>query len=149
MRPTLLIVDDNEAILKLLTVVFERKYNVYTAADGVEAIAFLSEAIMPDLIISDLHMNNISGYELVRHLSTSNLYNKIPVVIISDATDPDLALLGAQSVVVAVLHKPFDPVALARIVEESIVKYPSGNNYLRVSAGYEFAQRYNQSFSKS
>lgn len=149
MRPTLLIVDDNEAILKLLTVVFERKYNVFTAADGVEAIAFLAESIMPDLIISDLHMNNISGYELVRHLSTSHIYNKIPVVIISDVGDPDLQLLGSQAVVVSVMHKPFDPVALSRVVEENIVKYPVSKNYVRVGARYEFGSQYNRAFSKS
>ncbi len=149
MRPTLLIVDDNVAILKLLTVVFERKYNVFTATDGVEALAFLEEAIMPDLIISDLHMNNITGYELVRHLSTSHIFNRIPVVIISDVGDPDLKLLGAQSVVVSVMHKPFDPVALSRIVEEAIVRYPSGSRYLRLGTDYETVETYNHSFSKS
>lgn len=149
MRPTLLIVDDNEAILKLLTVVFERKYNVFTAADGVEALAFLAEAIMPDLIISDLQMSNINGYELVRHLATSYVYNKIPVIAISEVGDPDLHLLSAYPAVVAVLHKPFDPVALSRMVEDAIVRYPSNSRHLRVDPRYEIAEPYNQIFSKS
>jgi two-component system chemotaxis response regulator CheY len=149
MKHVLLIVDDNEAILRLLTVVFDKKYTVFTASDGVEAISLLSEGIMPNLIISDLQMPNISGYELARHCSTSNIYNNIPIIILSDAPEAEQAADVMQlPVVTAMYRKPFDPVELLKAVEDIV-----GNHHLDSRMlGNRSAQllgRFHQTFSKS
>ena len=59
MKNTLLIVDDDEVMVLLLKKLFEKKYTVLTASYGVEAMCFLSQGLMPDLIISDILMENI------------------------------------------------------------------------------------------
>ncbi|MGI8952113.1 MAG: response regulator [Chitinophagaceae bacterium] len=128
MKHTLLIIDDNDAILQVLKKLFEKKYQVFTASDGVEAITILARGIMPHLIISDLNMHNINGYELIGHLSTSKMYNKIPVIILSGSYQLDPTFLKDQLVVAQVLNKPFDPILLLNIVEEIIFKneyYPN------------------------
>jgi CheY-like chemotaxis protein len=77
-KSTLLIVDDDEVMVLLLKKLFEKKYNVYTASDGVEAMHRLSQGIVPDLIICDILMENINGYEFIKHLMTSIIYKNIP-----------------------------------------------------------------------
>lgn len=149
MKHVLLIVDDNEAILRLLTVVFDKKYTVFTASDGVEAISLLSEGIMPNLIICDLQMQNINGYELARHCSTSNIYNKIPIIILSDTPEAEQAADVMQlPVVITLFRKPFDPVELLKTVEDIIGNHHLDSRMLG-NRSAQLLSRFNQTFSKS
>ncbi len=141
MKHTLLIVDDNDAILKVLRKLFEKKYLVYTAFDGVEAISFLSQGIMPDLIISDLNMRNINGYELVKHLATSVLYHEIPIIILSGYSEQDHERLQKQYDVVRIIKKPFDPMELLNFVEKILYESSYNNGY--GNTGYNILNRLN------
>ncbi len=125
MKHTLLIVDDNDILLKLLKRLFEKNYKVYTASDGVEAMSLLYQGLRPNLIISDLNMNNISGYDLIMHLSTSSIYNKIPVVVLT--ATPSAFDFKNRIVVAEVVSKPFDPLMLENIVKKAIDYYYNSN----------------------
>jgi len=116
MKPTILIVDDNEPLLRLLKAIFEKNFTVVTAEDGVDAIYLLSKGIRPRLVLCDLHMQNIDGYELVAHLATSRLYQDIPVILLSE-TDQDLERLTSANVA-RVIRKPFDPLFLEAAVHQ-------------------------------
>ena len=139
MKKTLLIVDDNDVILKLLKAYFERNYHVHIATDGVEAISLLFEGIMPDLIICDLNMDNINGYELVKHLSTSRLYKNIPVIILSGSPERDSKPLEEAFVIETIVNKPFDPMSLSNIVKETLLK----NDYRAINSKYPILRRLN------
>ncbi|MEP6466849.1 MAG: response regulator [Parafilimonas sp.] len=117
MKNTLLIVDDDEVMVLLLRKLFEKKYIVFTASDGVEAMCYLAQGIIPDLIISDLLMENITGYEFIKHLLTSTLYKTIPVIVVSSSPASELAEFPS----VVVIHKPFDPIVLKNLVDTAIV----------------------------
>jgi CheY-like chemotaxis protein len=119
-KPTLLLVDDNESLLRLLKSVFDKQYSVFTAGDGVEAIHLLSKGIRPKLILCDLEMQNIDGMELVSHLSTSRLYRDIPVILLTEARQVAEASLPGN--VARVVHKPFDPVNLLEIVNGAVAQ---------------------------
>lgn len=114
MKPTILIVDDNEPLLRLLKAIFEKNFTVVTADDGVDAIYLLSRGIRPKLVLCDLHMQNIDGYELVAHLATSSLYQDIPVILLTE-TDEQTGRL-AYANVARVVRKPFDPLSLEKEV---------------------------------
>jgi two-component system chemotaxis response regulator CheY len=117
MKNTLLIVDDDDVMVLLLKKLFEKKYVVFTATDGVEAMCYLSQGIMPDLIISDLMMENITGYEFVKHLLTSTIYKHIPVIVVSSIEAPEVA---KELPSIQIIHKPFDPVLLKNTVDITI-----------------------------
>jgi|GEM_PF-469120 two-component system chemotaxis response regulator CheY len=114
MKPSILIVDDNEPLLRLLKSIFDKRYTVFTASDGVEAIHLLTRGIRPRLILCDLQMQNIDGYELVSHLSTSRLYRDIPVILLTDVKR--ITEVPPTAAVVKIVHKPFDPVFLSDTV---------------------------------
>lgn len=78
----LLIVDDNEEIVNYLRQQLEREYNVHTASNGKEAIAFL-ETEMPDLIISDVMMPEMDGIGLCRILKNRPEWCHIPILLLT------------------------------------------------------------------
>jgi two-component system chemotaxis response regulator CheY len=122
MKPTLLLVDDNEPLLRLLKSIFDKQYTVFTASDGVEAIHILSRGIRPRLVLCDLHMQNIDGHELVAHLATSRLYRDIPVILLTDT--PSKADSKPTANVARILHKPFDPLHLLETVNGVLAQPP-------------------------
>lgn len=122
MKPTLLIVDDNEPLLRLLKSIFDKQYTVFTASDGVEAIHILSRGIRPRLVLCDLNMQNIDGHELVAHLATSRLYRDIPVILLTDSPSTDDARPSAN--VARILQKPFDPLHLLETANGVLAESP-------------------------
>ena len=119
-KSTLLVVDDDEVMVLLLKKLFEKKYTVYTASDGVEAMDYLSKGIAPDLIICDILMENINGYEFIKHLMTSIIYKNIPVIVLSGVPKAELA--HQLPPLLRTISKPFDPLQLVNIVESSMLK---------------------------
>lgn len=127
MKKSLLIVDDDEVMVLLLRKLFEKKYIVFTASDGVEAMHWLSKGVMPDLVISDLIMENITGYEFIKHLLTSALYNRIPVIVVSSMSPDELPKDLPD---VDVINKPFDPIILKNLVDTRISKFVNQESIL-------------------
>jgi CheY-like chemotaxis protein len=103
----ILIVDDDPPIRNLLRQIFKRiGFDAREARDGVEAIS-LVESALPRLIMLDLMMPRMNGWEVLERLRASGLLEKVPVVV--------LTAVGAQRTeglagfgVRAVLSKPFE-----------------------------------------
>lgn len=115
-KTALLIVDDEDHIRNLLAYVGERAgFEVEVARDGVEALEILAEREFP-IVIVDLMMPRLSGYELVQQLST---ITPRPCVIVATAlTNGDVASLD-DSMVRRVIRKPFDIHAVADALIET------------------------------
>lgn len=114
MKKKVLIIDDSKPIRILLEAILSRHYSVATVADGLDAMGWLSGGNVADLIVTDLRMPNIDGWELLEHLSASYLYKEIPVLVLSGEVDnaaPE-TMMARYSNVQAVMHKPFDPIVL-------------------------------------
>lgn len=115
MKKKVLIIDDSRPIRLLLEAVFSREFTVISAEDGLAAMSWLSGGNTADLIITDLQMPHIDGWELVQFLSGSHLYRDIPVIVLSAVLNPSDGGIGHCSNVRAFVTKPFDPVKLVEL----------------------------------
>lgn len=121
-----LIADDEEALRRFLRRYLEGLgYEVRTAADGREAMAAIDE-LEPDLLITDLHMPGMDGYELLRALRSAGA--AFPIIAVSGGGQFDKRLLLASAAAlgaVLTLEKPFELEALRALVERALAG-PSG-----------------------
>ncbi|MEI7553885.1 response regulator [Candidatus Chlorohelix sp.] len=82
--PMIQIVDDSLSVRKVLSGMLEKSgFRVRTSKDGQEALEALQQLAAPDLIIMDIEMPRMDGYELTRLLKSSPLYRNIPVVMLT------------------------------------------------------------------
>lgn len=114
-----LVVEDNDDLLKFLKSTLGNYFKVYTATDGEEAWKFIEKQI-PDLIVSDVMMPRMDGFELCRLIKSTYETSHIPVVLLtalSEKTDQLQGLgLGADDY----LTKPFDMNLLIRRISSII-----------------------------
>jgi two-component system cell cycle response regulator DivK len=92
---TILVVDDNEPSRDALSRRLDRRgYRILTAGDGQEAVA-TARTELPDLILMDLGLPGIDGWEATRQLKSGSITRRIPVIVLSAhamTNDRDLAL---------------------------------------------------------
>jgi putative two-component system response regulator len=81
-RETILVVDDNPTNLRFLQEILKRDYKVYASPSGERALAFL-ENKTPDLILLDIEMPGINGYELISRLKRNDRWVDIPVIFLT------------------------------------------------------------------
>lgn len=113
-----LVVDDSPTIIKF--VAFSLKSNgfeVISAADGMDALEKLShlEAGV-DLVITDLNMPNVDGYELIATLRQNPRFRKLPIIILSSEESEQDKVKGRQAGADAYLVKPFKSIALLETI---------------------------------
>jgi CheY-like chemotaxis protein len=116
MEKVILVVDDSSTVRKFVAASLNMKgFRVVTAADGIEALECMPTDKF-DLIILDLNMPDMDGFEFMRTLRETPEYRDIPIIILSSMTDlknKDLALeMGAT----AFLEKPLSTEAIQREV---------------------------------
>lgn len=110
---TVLIVDDQPAIRRIITRILEtEKYQIHTATNGREALE-LAAKIMPDVILLDVMMpNGMNGFEVCRKLRQTPLLNDVPILMVTALDDRESRLEGIKSGADDFIVKPFDPIEL-------------------------------------
>ncbi|MCS7052671.1 MAG: response regulator [Ignavibacterium sp.] len=108
MKPKILVVDDSVTIRKFITITLKVKgFDIICASDGMEALELLPNDKV-DLIITDLNMPNIDGFNLIERIRSNENYQNTPIIVmsnLSDSEDIERAMqLGANSYII----KPFD-----------------------------------------
>lgn len=114
-RPTILIVEDNPDLRKFIASQLHKCYNVLEAEDGRKGIT-LSKTGNPDLIISDLMMPHVDGYELCANIKSHLDTCHIPVILLTAKSTIDAQIEGFEVGADDYLPKPFHfDILLARI----------------------------------
>jgi CheY-like chemotaxis protein len=114
--PRILVADDDPVIVRLLQVNFRLEgYDVETAAHGEEAIEKAKE-VQPDLILLDVMMPGLDGWECCRRLKADPATASIPVVFLSARALEDDRNRGLELGVAEYVTKPFDPGDLVGLV---------------------------------
>lgn len=116
---TVLVVDDEYDIVTTLeTILTLEGYGVDIAFHGKEALTLLKSPPLPDLIISDVMMPVMNGYELLRELRAHEAYRHVPVILMSAAQiETDRLPPGQPPLVV---RKPFDLNWLLDLINKTI-----------------------------
>lgn len=116
----ILAVDDEQSIRKLVSVTLEgRGYEVDTAADGQEALE-KATATKPDLVVLDIMMPKMDGWEVARRLRDDEQTKGIPIIFLSAAGQFESQLHGLESGSADYLTKPFTPSELADLVTATL-----------------------------
>jgi twitching motility two-component system response regulator PilG len=117
-RNTVLVVDDSPTIRKLVTLTLERRgFQARAAADGTQAVAAIRDGGVPDLILLDITMPGVDGYELCRLLRQHSDTSRVPIVLLSGKDGFFSKVRGRWCGSTAYVTKPFEPDALMRVVE--------------------------------
>ncbi len=107
-RKLMLIADDSEEIRASLGAIFEDEFEILEAADGAETLNLLSQCKEHlSILLLDIRMPNIDGFEVLRYMKSRKNYQNIPVVVITaDGSGEEKSLvLGADDMI----EKPIDP----------------------------------------
>jgi DNA-binding response OmpR family regulator len=103
----ILVVDDEADILHFLELVLrERGYDVLTAGSGRQAVELARDA-RPDLVLLDIMMPQMDGWEVLKLLRVDEVTAAIPVAMVSARTDPKDRVQGLQEGAVDYICKPF------------------------------------------
>jgi DNA-binding NarL/FixJ family response regulator len=116
MAKRLLVVDDDPGLLLAVSETLRAEgYDVKTARRGAEALVIVAQSL-PDLIISDIRMPGMDGYQLVKNLRSNARTRLVPIVFLSAKDETTDRIAGFRTGVDAYLTKPFEPEELAAVV---------------------------------
>jgi len=108
MKPVILLVDDNAEILDFLSEDLSEKYTVLKALNGQEALDLLLQEPV-QLLISDIMMPVMDGYELCRNIKSNFEYSHIPVILLTAKNTLQSKIEGLETGADAYIEKPFSP----------------------------------------
>jgi diguanylate cyclase (GGDEF)-like protein len=104
-RPQILLVDDDAIVIELLGRALSDLGQVRFATDGPQALQAVS-AQVPDLLLLDVGLPRMSGFELLRQLREQTAFDEVPVIFLTSHDDPAEELLGLTLGAVDFIHKP-------------------------------------------
>ena len=121
----ILVVDDDQVIQQLLKVNLELEgYAVEVASDGEEALV-LFDQFRPDLVLLDIMMPKLDGWEVARRLA-GTAGGPVPIVLLSARAQESDVQKGNDLGVAAYVTKPFDPIQLLHLVAGIIAQQDRG-----------------------
>lgn len=117
---TILVADDHPHIVELVKVSLEDpRFTIVTAGDGEETLK-LAKSSRPDLVLLDVMMPKMDGFEVCRILKGAPETRSIPIILLTSKGRPEDREMGRACGADAFLTKPFSPIKLLSTVEEHL-----------------------------
>ncbi|MBZ0278606.1 MAG: response regulator [Anaerolineae bacterium] len=118
-KKRILVVDDDSDLQNLVKVLLERiGLEAIPARTVAEAVAILRVKPLPDLVLLDLMLPDVSGMELLRQMRAKSFFDNLPVVILSALADPDQIREGLETGADRYLTKPYIAHNLTKTVND-------------------------------
>jgi len=112
---TIFVVDDSDTNLTMAEAALEDQYRVMTMPSAASMFSFL-EKVVPDLILLDIEMPEMNGFEALEKLKAKEQFSEIPIMFLTGRTDADVESRGFEMGAIDFVTKPFSaPVLLNRI----------------------------------
>ncbi len=132
---TILVVDDTPANLSLMTGLLRDEYKVKAAIDGEKALRIAQASPPPDLILLDIMMPGMDGYEVCRRLKADPATRDIPVIFLTAKSGIEDEKMGLDLGAVDYITKPISPpIVMARVRNHLVLK--ASADFLRDKADY-------------
>ena len=128
-KPVVLLVDDNAEILEFLRLDLNEQYTILTANNGRDALAIIDDKFV-DLIVSDVMMPFIDGFQLCQSIKSNILTSHIPVILLTAKNTLQHKMEGLSLGADAYIDKPFSPEHLAVQIANLLV------NRIKIKAHY-------------
>lgn len=120
-KTTLLLVEDNQDVQFYLKRILKANYNIFLAKNGKAGLEMLKD-IRPDLIISDVMMPEMNGYEFCEKVKSNSFSQHIPVILVTARASHEDRLKGLKQQADAYLTKPFDEEELLLRIQQLLQK---------------------------
>jgi|SRR5690606_2847441 len=115
-----LVIDDEPIMRKLLQQILKDKYEVILKENGREALEWMYSGNIPDLVVADLNMPEIDGFEYIQKVRESGFFNDVPLIVLSGEESSSERIkclkLGANDYLI----KPFNPEELGLRIDNLI-----------------------------
>ena len=118
-RNRVLAIDDNTVQLSSFRNILGNKYDIFTANSATNALKFMNESKV-DIILLDIEMPNISGFEFLKDIRQIASYMKVPIIIVSGKTGQEFYAEARKSGVADVMAKPVIPEVLIDTIDRVI-----------------------------
>src|SRR5262245_20383024 len=105
-RPVILVADDSEDIRNLFGVMLKKNYDVKFTANSDETLAAADSDPLPDLILLDIEMPTLDGYQVLAKLKANPALAQIPVIFVTARADPKDQAKGLMAGAVDYITKP-------------------------------------------
>ena len=112
----IIVVDDNNSNLTACKKILKPFYEVYTVPSAEKMFELLGH-IMPDMILLDVEMPDMNGYEAAGRLKNDNTYRQIPLIFLTGRIDPKSEMFGLNMGALDYIHKPFVSELLLRRIQ--------------------------------
>ncbi len=118
-RPTVLVVDDDTEIVHYMRILFARDYRLVTCLNAETALEQMREE-GPDIVLSDVSMPGMDGYELCREIKQDIQLCHIPVILVTAKVTVDNQVEGLNVGADAYVTKPFEPTVLSALIQSQL-----------------------------
>ncbi len=123
LRPTILVVDDTRVNLEVLVLLLNQDYQVKVAGNGQRALDIAQCSLHLDLVLLDVRMPKMDGYEVCQRLQENPLTRDIPVIFVTAAFDQEAETYGLQLGAADYISKPISPaITLLRVHNQVLLK---------------------------
>ena len=118
-KKIVLAIDDNVQQLSEFRNMLSPKYDLRVVKSAVEALSFLNREVT-DIILLDIEMPNISGFEFLDDIKNIPSYENVPVIIVSGSDDEEFMDKAMNSSAADILIKPVNPDVLIKTIEKNL-----------------------------
>ncbi|MFK8006598.1 MAG: response regulator [Saprospiraceae bacterium] len=108
-KEQILIIEDHRAIRILMSNFLRKSFDVKTTANGYEALAWMNEGNIPNIIILDINMPKLGGIEFLNNIRISGFFQDIPVVVVSGEEEGKTIEKCLEIGINGYMKKPFNP----------------------------------------
>ena len=119
-KQIILVVDDSDIITSFVSKSIEETYVAIVAKDGAEAINHINSNPNISAMLLDLNMPNVDGFKVLEYMKENDLFNRVPVSIVTGNDNRDVDHHAFEFPIVDILKKPFTTSSVLGIIERTI-----------------------------